>query len=265
MKLFVRRMGQGNPVIILHGLLGLSDNWVTFGRQLAFDFEVFIPDLRNHGRSPHDLAFNFPVLIEDLRRLIGDERLGKVSLIGHSLGGKTAMHFALEYPESLDKLVVVDIALRKYTQNLEHMMLMDAMMKVDFSSVRTRSDAERQLEQFVPGIKLRQFLLKNIIRKDDDTLAWRVNLPVLAGSLPNMMEEVAPEKKFLKPVLLVRGGLSDYVTDADLPEMLKKFPGTSVKTLAKASHWVHADVPGEFYSLVHEFLLSGSVPYNING
>ncbi|MCX6247655.1 MAG: alpha/beta fold hydrolase [Bacteroidetes bacterium] len=265
MKLFVRRMGQGNPVIILHGLLGLSDNWVTFGRQLAFDFEVFIPDLRNHGRSPHDPVFNFPVLVEDLHRLIDDERLDKVILIGHSLGGKIAMHFALEYPEILDKLVVVDIALRKYTQNLEHLMLMEAMMNVDFSTVHARSDAERQLEQSVHSLKLRQFLLKNIFRKDDGTLAWRVNLPVLIDSLPRMLEDVAQEKKFLKPVLLVRGGLSDYVTDADLPEMIKKFPGTTVKTFANASHWVHADVPGEFYSLVHEFMLSGSVPYNING
>ena len=117
MKLFFRRMGQGNPVVILHGLLGLSDNWVTFGRQLALDFEVFIPDLRNHGQSPHDPVFNFPALVEDLHELIEDHGLKKVNLICHSLGGKTAMLFALEYPDLLNKLVVVDIALRKYSPN----------------------------------------------------------------------------------------------------------------------------------------------------
>ncbi|HZX61817.1 MAG TPA: alpha/beta fold hydrolase [Bacteroidales bacterium] len=255
MKLFFRRMGQGNPVVILHGLLGLSDNWVTFGRQLALDFEVFIPDLRNHGQSPHDPVFNFPALVEDLHELIKDQGLKKVNLIGHSLGGKTAMLFALEYPDLLDKLVVVDIALRKYSPNLEHQMLIDAMMEVDFSSALSRSDVDRQLEQNVHSLKLRQFLLKNIYWKDKETLGWRVNLPILKESLPRMLEGITTDKKFTNPVLLVRGGLSDFVTDADLPAMVKQFPRTSVKTLANASHWVHADTPGEFYILVREFLL----------
>jgi pimeloyl-ACP methyl ester carboxylesterase len=255
MKLFFRHMGQGNPVVILHGLLGLSDNWITFGRQLALDFEVFIPDLRNHGQSSHDPVFDFPALVEDLHKLIEDHHLKNLNLIGHSLGGKIAMLFALEYPDLLGKLVVVDIALRKYSPNLEHQMLMNAMMEVDFSSALSRSDVDRQLEQNIHSLKLRQFLLKNIYWKDKETLGWRVNLPVLKESLPLMLEEITPGKKFLKPVLLVRGGLSDYVTDADLPEMVKQFPRTSVKTLANASHWVHADAPGAFYSLVREFLL----------
>jgi len=249
-------MGQGNPVVILHGLLGLSDNWVTFGRQLALDFEVFVPDLRNHGQSPHDPVFNFPVLVEDLHELIEDQGLKKVNLIGHSLGGKTAMFFALDYPDLLDKLVVVDIALRRYYPNLEYKILVDAMMEVDFSSARSRSDVDRQLKQTVHSLKLRQFLLKNIYWKDKKTLGWRVNLPVLKESLPRTLEGIRPEKKFLNPVLLVRGGLSDYVMDADLPAMINQFPQTSVQTLTNASHWVHADAPGEFYSLAHEFLLA---------
>ena len=256
MKLFFRHMGQGNPVVILHGLLGLSDNWVTFGRQMALDFEVFIPDLRNHGQSPHDPVFNFQVLAEDLHELIAELGLKKVSLIGHSLGGKTAMLFALKYPDLLDKLVIVDIALRKYSTNLEHQMLIDAMLKVDFSSARSRSDVDRQLEQNVHSLKLRQFLLKNIYWKDKETLGWRVNLPILKEALPLMLEGIPSGKIFLNPVLLVRGGLSGYVTDADLPEMVKQFPRTSVKTLANASHWVHSDAPGEFFSLVHTFLLA---------
>jgi esterase len=256
MKLFIRRMGQGNPVIILHGLLGLSDNWVSFGRRLALDFEVFIPDFRNHGQSPHDQDFNFPVLVDDLHELIEDSGLKKVNLIGHSLGGKTAMFFALKYPDLLDKLVVVDIALRRYSPILEHQLLIDAMMKVDFSSARSRSDLDRQLEQYVHSLKLRQFLLKNIYWQDKETLGWRVNLPILMETLPRMLEGITPGKEFLNPVLLVRGGLSDYVTDEDVRKMIKQFPRTSVKTLANASHWVHADAPGEFYSLVHEFLLA---------
>lgn len=254
MKLFFRRMGQGNPVIILHGFLGLSDNWVTFGRQLAGDFEVFIPDLRNHGQSPHDPLMNFPVLVKDLHEMMEELDLKNVSLIGHSLGGKVAMEFALQYPDLLEKLVIVDIALKEYPPNMEHQMLIHAMNGVDFSGVRSRSDVDKQLEPNVHSLKLRQFLLKNVYWKDKHTLAWRLNLPVLNDSLPCILERVPEGKVFNKPVLLIRGGLSGYVTDADLPELLKQFPRTSVKTIASASHWVHADAPGEFYDQVHEFL-----------
>jgi esterase len=248
-------MGQGNPVVILHGLLGLSDNWVTFGRQLALDFEVLIPDLRNHGQSPHDPLFDFPVLVDDLHELIISEGLKKIHLIGHSLGGKTAMFFALKYPELLGKLVVVDIAFRRYPPILEHRMLIDAMMEADLTAAHSRADVERQLEMKVHSLKLRQFLLKNLFWKDKETLGWRPNLPVLKASLPLMLEEDTSGETFLNPVLLVRGGLSEYVTDDDLEPMLKKFPRTSVQTLVNASHWVHADAPGEFYKVVHEFLL----------
>jgi len=256
MKLFLKRMGQGKPVIILHGLLGLSDNWITFARQLSLDFEIFVPDLRNHGQSPHDPVFNFNVLVDDLLELIKDQRLENVSLIGHSLGGKTAMLFALTYPELLEKLVVVDIAARKYSRNLGHLMLINAMMKVDFSVVHSRSDIDKQLEQNVSNLRLRQFLLKNVYWKDKETLGWRLNLVALNNSLPQLLEGIISDRQFLKPVLLVRGGLSDYVEDKDIPEMKKQFPRASVKTLDNASHWVHADEPGEFYSLVHEFLIS---------
>ena len=259
MKLFFRQIGQGKPVIILHGLLGLSDNWVTFGRQLASDFEVFIPDLRNHGQSPHDPVFNFHVLVEDLRKLIKDLGLKKVNLIGHSLGGKTAMLFALKYPDLLDKLVIVDIAPRKYPPNPEHRMLIDAMLKVDLSSAHSRSDVDKQLEPNVHSLRLRQFVLKNIYWKNKNSLGWRLDLNVLNESMPSIMEEISSTKQFLNPVLLVRGGLSDYVKDHDLYEMVKLFPETLVKTLVNASHWVHVDAPEEFYTLVHEFLLYGSV------
>jgi esterase len=265
MKLFFRRMGQGNPVIILHGLLGLSDNWITFARQLATDYNVIVPDLRNHGQSPHDSRFDFPVLVEDVRELMRDLQLEKVSIIGHSLGGKTAMQFARKYPEMLDKLVVVDIAMRRYVDRHEHRVLMEAMMDADLARAGSRSDVDRMLEPKVRSLKLRQFVLKNLYWKDKETLAWRVNLPVLIRSFPEMSEAVSGDAEFGGPVLLVRGGLSDYVTDEDVVLMEKKFPRTSVVTLANASHWVHADVPGEFYNVVHEFLEAGSVPGNFNG
>ena len=254
MKLFIRRMGQGFPVIILHGLFGLSDNWVSFGRQLARDFEVFIPDLRNHGQSPHSPIFNFTSLAEDLYELIEDYNLERPFIIGHSLGGKTAMFFALTHPGLFSKLVVVDIALRKYTENREHQSLIEAMLDVDLSMAHSRSDVERQLEPRIRNLKLRQFLLKNIYWKNKETLDWRLNLPVLKETLSQLFEGITPDGEFRKPVLLVRGGLSDYVNDNDQAEILKKFPGATVTTIKNASHWVHADAPEEFYDRVHEFL-----------
>jgi len=166
------------------------------------------------------------------------------------------MLFALEYPELVSKLVVVDIALREYSSNLEHRMLINAMLKVDFSMAHSRSDVEKQLQTKVSSLKLRQFLLKNIYWKDKDTLDWRLNLHAINDSLPLSPEEMASDKIFPKPVLLVRGGLSNYVLDTDVIEMKRQFPRTSVITLGNASHWVHADVPGEFYDQVHEFLTS---------
>ncbi|MCX6245608.1 MAG: alpha/beta fold hydrolase [Bacteroidetes bacterium] len=256
MKLFVRRMGQGNPVIILHGLLGLSDNWVSFGRQLARDFEVFIPDLRNHGQSPRSTVFNFTVLADDLLELIEEHNLVNPCVIGHSLGGKTAMLFALTHPDRLSKLVIVDIALRKYSQNRDHKMLIEAMLDADLSIARSRSDVEHQLESSVHSLKLRQFLMKNLYWKDKETLDWRLNLEVLKEALPGMFEGVTPEGEFQKPALFVRGGLSDYVLEEDYPGIIKKFPGASVITIDNASHWVHADAPGEFYNRVHDFFIT---------
>jgi esterase len=264
MKLFFRRMGQGNPVVILHGLFGLSDNWVTFGRQMAKDFDVIIPDLRNHGQSPHSDQFNYPVLVDDLHTLISNEGLSGIHLIGHSLGGKIAMLFALKYPEMVNKLVIVDITLRRYPPNMEHKALLNAMLSVDLSVAHSRSDIDRQLISNVPSLRLRQFLLKNIYWKDKETLGWRLNLNVLATTLPSVLEAVSSDTVFMKPVLLVRGEKSTYVSDEDITAFKKIFPRTLVKTLENASHWVHADVPGEFYSFVYEFLRYKSIPVDLD-
>jgi esterase len=256
MKLFFRRMGQGFPVIVLHGLLGLSDNWITFGRQLAGSFDVIIPDFRNHGQSTHDDVFEIPVLADDIEELIYDLKLNKVHLIGHSLGGRVAMYLATKSPSLLEKLVVVDISLRNYASYDEHRSLMETMQRVDFASAHTRSDVDRMLATEIGSQRLRQFLLKSIYWKDRNTLAWRVNLDVLLQSLPNLMNHEEMKGEFGGKTLVVRGGKSGYVTDDDLIGMKRKFPRMSVVTFENASHWVHADVPEEFYFQVSSFLLS---------
>jgi pimeloyl-ACP methyl ester carboxylesterase len=254
MKLFFRQYGQGFPVIILHGLYGLSDNWVSFGRRLAADFSVFIPDLRNHGQSPHSTVFDFASMEEDIMEFLDDREFREAVLIGHSMGGKVSMRVALDYPERVSKLVVVDIGLRRVTGNREHLNLIEAMQSVDFTRVRSRSDVEKQLVPRIPDQRLRQFLMKNVYWRTPSALDWRLNLAAVGKNILNMFEGVEGDSVFDKPVLLIRGGLSGYVPDEEITEIKKRFPRAQVTTLASASHWVHADAPGEFYERVSTFL-----------
>jgi pimeloyl-ACP methyl ester carboxylesterase len=254
MKLFFRQFGKGKPVIILHGLFGISDNWVTFGRQLSENYHVFIPDLRNHGQSPHSNIFDFPSLCDDLLELIEDQQLHDIMLIGHSLGGKTAMLFSLQHPDLISKLVVVDISLRKSRPDRDHQQLLNAMMAVDFTTAAARSDVERQLAVQIKSLKLRQFLLKSVYWRDRHSLDWRLNLKAINDNLLAIFEGVNQSGEFNGPALIIRGGQSDYVFDSDIPELKSKFPGAVVITIANASHWVHADAPGEFFDAVTAFL-----------
>jgi esterase len=256
MKLFIHRFGQGFPVIILHGLLGLSDNWVSLGRRLAADFDIIIPDIRNHGQSPHSTTFDYPSLVDDLKELVRDLGLKRFSLIGHSLGGKIAMLYALQYPETLEKLVVVDISLRKYTDHKLHEELIDAMLSVDFNGIRSRGGIDEQMKRKIGNERLRQFLLKSAYWRDKEHLAWRIDLESIKNNLPKIYGEISSQDEFLKPVLFIRGGLSDYISRGDPDKILKNFPFAHFETIENATHWVHADAPDEFYDRVWNFLIS---------
>ncbi len=254
MKLFCRKFGTGHPVVILHGLFGLSDNWVNFGRRLSERYAVYIPDLRNHGQSPHSSVFDFPSLENDLVEMFEEYGLTNLFLIGHSLGGKIAMFITLNHPELVKKLIVADISLRKSAPDREHQELLNAMMTIDFSDAKSRSDVEKQMNIKVKSLKLRQFLLKNVYWRDRNSLDWRLNLKAINDNLLSIFEGVNVFGVYDGPAMFIRGGLSDYILDTDIPELKMKFPGAEVKTIANASHWVHADAPGEFYGLVKNFL-----------
>lgn len=254
MKLFFHTFGNGPPLIILHGLFGLSDNWVSVGRQLASKFHVYIPDLRNHGHSPHSPIFDFPSLEDDLLEFYETHELASAVLLGHSLGGKIAMHFALHQPALADRLIIVDISLRKYPHNAEHQMLINAMAETDLSAMASRSELEKSLAEKIPDNRLRQFVLKNAAWRERGKLAWRLNLPAINENLHAIFEGVNAEGKYPGPALFIRGGRSHYVSDDDLVVIRKKFPGAVVETIAEASHWVHADAPGAFMELVESFL-----------
>jgi len=254
MKLFYRHFGEGQPVIILHGIFGISDNWVTIGRKLAEKFEVFIPDQRNHGQSPHSGTFNYYSLIDDLLEFIEDHQIVNPILIGHSMGGKVAMNFVLENPAKVDQLIVVDISLREYPARQEHMNILHAMLSVNFDEVNSRGDVEHILSDTIKQKRIRLFILKNLYRIGGKRLAWRMNIQSIYDNIENVFMAVESPHTFEKSSLFIKGGASDYILEEDYKMMKGKFPNAQFKTIKGASHWVHADKPDELCAVFSKFL-----------
>lgn len=254
MKLFYRRFGAGDPVIILHGLFGISDNWFTHAKRLAEKFEVWVPDLRNHGQSPHSHVFNYHAMVEDLNEFMTDHKFDRAMIIGHSMGGKVAMNFALEHPYMVGKLVVLDISPRAYPVRSIHMDIINAMELVDFDEIEYRQDVEELLKKHIENERIRWFILKNLYRVNRGRLAWRVNLKDISANINAITGGLVSEGIFTGSVLFIRGSESDYITDEDEDLILKYFPNASVETIEGASHWVHADAPDELCRLLSYFL-----------
>lgn len=257
MDLFYRRYGiEGNqPLIILHGLFGISDNWVTFGRRIADEgFDVIIPDQRNHGHSPHSDNFNYLALTDDLFDLIEKLNLKNIMVIGHSMGGKVAMRFTLENQQMVSKLLVVDISLKAYGDRPHHRNIIESMQAIDFETVTSRSEVEEILAHRVDSIRIRQFLMKNLYWKDKNTLDWRINLDGIARNLSEMFDAIETNILFSKPTLFIRGGLSDYILPEDYPKIRANFLRAEIITIEDASHWVHAEAAEQFYQLASGFL-----------
>ncbi len=253
MKLHFREIGTGQPVIILHGLFGSSDNWQTFGKNIAEKgYRVVLVDLRNHGLSPHAEAFTFEEMANDVKELINGENLADVVLMGHSLGGKTAMEFAKLFPEKLNGLIVVDIAPRRYA--VHHRQILDTLLQVDTNSLKSRSEAEELLKKGITDIGSRQFLLKNLYWKEKDRLDWRFNLKVINDKIENVGGQITYSLPFSKPTLFIKGEKSDYIKYDDEREIFEIFTNVEIKTAPGAGHWVHADNPEWMLVVVEEFL-----------
>jgi pimeloyl-ACP methyl ester carboxylesterase len=247
-------MGEGQPVIILHGIFGISDNWVTIGRRLAEKFEVFIPDQRNHGQSPHSDTFNYYALGDDLFEFIEDHHIINPILIGHSMGGKVAMNFALEHPSKVSQLIVVDISLREYPARQEHMDIIHAMLSVNFDEISSREEVEEIVSKSVKSRRIRMFIMKNLYRISSTRFAWRMNVPSIYENIENVFIGVDSPYTYEKPALFIKGGSSDYILDVDYAPIRKKFPEAQFKTIDGASHWVHADKPDELCAAFSDFL-----------
>ncbi len=251
MKLFFRELGKGQPIIIMHGIFGSSDNWLTQARILSEHYHVFSLDLRNHGQSPHSDEFDYQSMAADLEQFIREHQLESPVVIGHSMGGKVAMNFAIAHPELLSKLIVVDIAPRPY--NLEHYVIMDGLKAVPIITLSSRQEADATLVPFVPEPDVRQFLLKNLQRKAEGGFSWKINLPVIDKNLSKIGYDLQYEGQFAKPTLFIRGGRSKYVRDHDVDHIREVFPKAELETL-DTGHWVQAEKPKEFVELVMKWL-----------
>jgi esterase len=251
MKLFYRELGQGQPIIIMHGIFGSSDNWLTQSKILAEKYRVISLDLRNHGQSPHDETFDYSSMANDLLLFIKDHKLENPIIIGHSMGGKVAMNFAVAHPEMLERLVVVDISPRPY--NLEHYVILDGLKSVPIKTISSRNEADAALVPFVPESDVRQFLLKNLQRKPEGGFTWKINLPVIDKNLSNIGVDLQFPGTFDKPTLFIRGGRSKYVRDEDMTRIKEIFPKAILETL-DTGHWVQAEKPKEFVDLLLKWL-----------
>lgn len=251
MKLYFREYGEGQPLIILHGLLGSSDNWLTQAKLLSSQYKVYTVDQRNHGQSPHSSQFDYQSMVDDLLMFIDDNNISDPVLIGHSMGGKTVMNFALEHPDEVSRLIVVDISPRAY--NLEHYALVEGLSALRMETITSRNEADEKLAAAVPEPDVRQFLLKNMQRKPEGGFAWKINLPVIREKLSNIGVDLLREGTFDKPTLFIRGSRSKYVADKDWEKIVNIFPQATLETM-ETGHWVQAEKPQEFVQVVSQWL-----------
>jgi pimeloyl-ACP methyl ester carboxylesterase len=252
MQLHFKESGQGQPIILLHGLFGSSDNWHYLALQLAESFHVFSLDQRNHGQSPHSDEMDYSLMAADVDRFMTTRGIDRALVIGHSMGGKTAMQFALQFPERVEKLIVADMAPRGYAPG--HDKIFAALLALDLSAFSTRPAIEDALAAEIPNLVLRRFLLKNLGRNADGKFFWKINLRGVAASYLKLRAPVSALAPFTKPTLFIRGGKSNYINPEDGAMIRELFPQSDIQTIAEASHWVHADQPVEFLRLVLNFL-----------
>lgn len=253
MKLFYRKTGEGQPVLILHGVFGSSDNWFTISKVIADKgFAVYTLDARNHGQSPRSEEFSYELMAEDLNEFIDDHQLEKPIIIGHSMGGKTVMQFAMKHEGKFGKLIIVDIAPKYYPSHHGH--IIQGLNSIDLDTLTSRKEAEIQLDRYVTSEGERQFLLKSLYRNELGKFDWRINLPVLSREIYQIGGDFTDARKISEPVLFLRGGESGYIFDEDIPAIKKIFLNATVETIEGSGHWIQAEKPNEFVEAVIRFI-----------
>jgi esterase len=251
--LYSRIEGQGKPLLIIHGFLGMSDNWKSLGSLYAAEgFQTHMLDLRNHGKSFHSEDFSYEVMSQDVLEYCKTNNLEKVSIIGHSMGGKVAMLFATTYPERVEKLVVADIGPKYYAPH--HQDILAGLNAVDFSAKPSRTEVEETLYPYIQDFGTRQFLMKNLYWIESGQLGFRFNLKVFNEKIEIIGTALQEGTIFDKPTMFIRGGNSKYILDTDLPEIKKHFPNFELVTIPNVGHWLHAENPKMFFEETARFL-----------
>lgn len=253
MKLHFRSFGNGEPIIILHGVFGSSDNWQTVGKELASKYMVYLVDLRNHGNSPHSDEFDYNVMTDDVLELMMNENIDRAHILGHSMGGKTAMTFAARYPEKVNKLIVIDIAPKYYEP--AHAKIFRGFRSIKLDQIKTRNEADLQMSHTISDFTVRQFILKNLTREKEG-FTWKLNLDVIEKNSERIGEALSEEDWFNGHVLFIAGNRSDYIKESDLPGIQRHFPNAVLKFVPRAGHWVHAEQPKTLVRMVFDFLSS---------
>ncbi len=252
MALFFRTVGNGQPLIILHGLFGSSDNWLTIAKSLSDNYKVILVDQRNHGKSFHSEEFHYHAMAEDVAQLIRDEGLEAPIVMGHSMGGKTAMKLATSFDVPIQKLIIVDIGPKAYP--VHHHIILRGLNAIPVDSLTSRKEADEILSIHVKELGIRQFLLKNLARNEDGGFSWKINLPVITDQIAEVGEPLQDDAIFDGPSLFINGEKSDYILPADRAFIQGLFPNTEFKTVQGAGHWVHAERPQAFLQVLNEFL-----------
>lgn len=252
MKLHYRKLGEGKPLVVLHGVFGSSDNLYTVCKNISEQgFEVYILDARNHGQSPRSKDFNYTALATDLYEFIEEHQLVNPVVLGHSMGGKTVLQFSQMY-DNYSKLIVVDIAAKGYSPHHSH--IIEGLKAIDLNTLASRKEAEQVFSKYVTDLGEQQFLLKNLYRTDAGGFDWRINVPVLSANAENVVAAIPLSKIIDKPLLIMRGGESNYVSDQSVEDLKVYYTNLKLVTIEGANHWIHATKPREFVETVVDFL-----------
>lgn len=263
MKLFYREYGTGKPILFLHGMLGMSDNWITIGKVFADRYKVYLPDMRNHGLSPHHKKHNFQVMSDDLLEFLNDKKIDKAIIIGHSMGGKVAMQFAVNHPEKIDKLVIVDISPREYffdkfehKRLIDHKGILDFMDEIDISKIENRQGLNEVINNRFQNEFILQLLQKNLIKNSVKGYKWKLNIHSLIHNYSELSKEIRiNQRKFTFKSLFLFGNKSPYFLQDDYTLIKDKIPNTKIVIIKNAGHLIHIDQKDELINEVKEFLL----------
>lgn len=252
MKLHYKQTGQGEPLIIMHGLFGTSANWGAQIKGLSENYTVYALDMRNHGKSPWADDHNYPEMAKDILEFMDDHNLEQAILLGHSMGGKAAMQLALDHPERVKKLVIVDISPVTYEPKHNH--VLKGLHNVDLDTIRSRSDADQALAPYVEDVGVRQFLLKNLYKDAEGKFAWRMNLKAINKDYKEFAKAPSSDKQYTGPTFFIKGGRSSYMQDEHREAIVKFFPTAKAHIIKEAGHLPHAEVPEVFSRVLMRFL-----------